>query len=351
MSAPPPAPDPRRVPAQLATMARQPTVLAFLVAFGVAALLAVLVLLPWSGAGSSGTEADATRLAAVGSPSAAGPSPTPRTIRPGANQRASPTAASAGGPATGAIQASAEDRGSGEGETPTIAGRAADDAEPDEPAAPPTTSAPPKPTAKAVPPTATAAPTSPPPPEPLFEVAGAAALAPLAAGSWAMEGDQLASAGPRNPEPWIVAPESSPDGDYAVEAEFRVRDVVPDVCAQSFGLVVGAPTETVWGGGLFYPCPQQGPGPLARVTDVTNAGDGYFADPELGSERIELEAGWRTLRLELRGTQLRLIIDDDEIITTTVDRGDAGSVEQVGFWSEGVRVAVRRLAVFELDDE
>lgn len=351
MSARPPAPDPRRASARLAMAARQPTILAFLVALGVAALLALLVLLPWSGGGSSGTEADATRLAAIGPQGIDGPTPTPRTIRPAAGRRGTPAASPSAGPATGAVQAAAEDAGSGEGETPAIAGRPSGNPDQGEPAAPASTKVPPKPTATAAPPTATAVPTATPPPEPVFEVAGPAALASLAANSWALEGDQLASTGPPKPEPWIVAPEAPPAGDYAVEAEFRVRDLAPGLCAQSFGLVVGDRTTAVWGGGVYYPCADRGPGPLARFTDVTNAADGYYADPELESEPIELDPGWRTLRLEVRGTELTLLIDDEETLTTTVERDAAGPGEQVGFWSEGVRVGLRRLAVFELDDE
>ncbi len=351
MSARPPAPESRRTAAQIAAVARQPTVLAFLVALGVALLLALLVLLPWTGGNSTGTEADATRLAAVGGVDQ-GPTPTPRTIRVGGDRRATPGTPAEAGRVSVSAAASPDRPINTVSDSQRAAVPPTADAPPAVAAAPTSTRIPIGRTATNAPPTATAtaAPTAPPAPETLFEAVGPAALGRLATGSWVVEGDQLVSAGPRTAERWVVAPEAPPADDYAVEAEFRVRELVPDVCAQSFGIVVGSPSQTVWGGGMFYPCAQQGPGPLARITDVTDVDNGYYADPVLVSDRVDLESGWRSFRLEVRGDELRLLIDGDEVLTTVATRGTPGAAEQAGFWSEGVQVVLRRFAVVELSE-
>jgi len=325
--------------------ARQPTTLAFLVALGVTALLALLVLGPWAGGGSAGQDADATRLAAVGSPGAGGPTPTPRALRIGASRSASPPASPAAetAPAIGA-EAENDARDAGQENQLAIAPRTAERAEPTEPPRP-TATRPPRPE-----PTATA--TATPEPTPLAELAVADGLRSLATASWQLDADQLLHTGLADAEPWIVVPETPPDGDFAVEAEFRVRELNPGVCAQSFGIVAGDPSRTVWGGGMFYPCAQAAGGPVprprARLTDVTNPIDGYNGDTELDSGQHELDEGWHAFRLEVRGDGLRLLIDGEEVATADIERGQPGPAEQVGFWSQGVRVGIRRFAIYEL---
>lgn len=345
MSARPPVPGSRRA---LIAAAGQPTILAFLVALGVTLLLALLVLGPWASGDGAEPDADATRLAAVAA-SPGGPTPTPRAIRtagrPPASLVSSPNArrppagdstkpdATAAPPAIAPRAAVENDR-----ETNSVAVGAPRATEP------PSSPTPTEPPAE---PTAPPKPTATPEPEPIFEAASVPQLTGLAGGSWTIADGQLLSAGPQNAEPWLVIPETPPSDNYALEAEIRVRELVPGVCAQSFGLVAGNPAQSVFGGGIFYPCQQP---TRARLTDVTNAADGYNGDVELAAEPFTLAPGSHTLRLEVRGEEVRLLIDGKTVTEATVQRRPGGSSEQVGIWSQGVRLAVRRVAIFELPD-
>lgn len=347
MSGRPPVFQSRRA---LIAAARQPTILAFLVALGVTLLLALLVLGPWATDGTADSNQDATRLAAIDEPPL-GPTPTPRALRPASQRAASPVASPSADAAGSPAAASADDdenrpsikpRPSRDDDKPTAVGNSSASPKPPKPPARPTATArPPSPTPRPDP-------TPTPEPTPVYEASSVPELTTLTSGSWTIAEGQLVSGGPQNAEPWVVIPQAPPRGDYAVEGEFRVRDLAPNVCAQSFGVVAGNPSRTMWGGGIFYPCQESTP--RARVTDVTNAGDGYNGDSELASERFELDAGWHTFRLELRGDEANLLIDGDEVASATIDRSSLGTGDQVGFWSQGVRVGIRRIAVYQLAD-
>ena len=182
-----------------------------------------------------------------------------------------------------------------------------------------------------------------------YDATGSAALREWADASWSMDGDLLVN--PNAPivaEQWIVGPERLPRGGYAIVAEVRVRDLADDVCNQSFGVVAGNDAEVVWGGGLLFPCNSSTA--RARLTDLTDWRDGYDRDQELADREVDLDDGWHELRLEVRGADLRLLIDGEEVLTARDPR--AGEVvtadSQFGLWSQGVNVSVRRIAVYEL---
>jgi len=328
MSAPPPAPIARRADAAL----RQPSVIAVLVALAIASTMALLVLGPWGGGGArDGGGPPATLLAAVASP-ILGPTPTARAIRPnepataGVAARRAAIVAPTPQPRPSATK---DDAG------PAIAPRPGQNEE----------SADPPPTRRPAP-SATSAPAPTATPEPVLDLSGAREIGGLATGSWTVEGDQLISSGPFAAEPWIVAPDVQVGSAFAVEGEFRVRELTPDFCAQSFGLVAGDPSQSVWGGGFYYPCGS--PQSRARITDVTNPGDGYNGDLELAVKTFDLGDGWHTFRLEFHGDDLQFLVDGDTVATTTVDRGNGPSSIQVGAWSQGVRVAMRRLSLYKI---
>ena len=144
-----------------------------------------------------------------------------------------------------------------------------------------------------------------------------------------------------------MAPESATiEGGYAVEAEFQVLGVASGFCEQNFGVVaVAADGATYLGGGLLYFC--DGSKPMARITDVSNWVDGYNRDQEFSSARLDLGTGWHTLRLEVGPGGVRLLIDDKMVLEGVDPTGVAGGSQtaQWGVWSQGVRVAIRRIAV------
>jgi hypothetical protein len=183
----------------------------------------------------------------------------------------------------------------------------------------------------------------------VYDATGSAALRPWAEASWSMDGDLLVN--PRAPvvaEQWVAGPNGLPRGDYAVVAEVRVRGLVAGVCDQSFGVVAGNDERVVWGGGLFFPCDTSTP--RARLTDLTAWEDGYNRDQQLADREIDFDDGWHTVRFEVRGTDLRLLIDDEEVLTASDPRASESVTDEgrFGLWSQGVNVSVRRIAVYQL---
>jgi hypothetical protein len=154
-------------------------------------------------------------------------------------------------------------------------------------------------------------------------------------------------------QPWLAAPEPARvAGAYAVEAEVDVRGLALGVCEQSFDLVA-APADggAALGGGLLYLC--GGGGPLARITDPGDWRDGYNRDPALGSGPCELDAGWHAVRLEVTPGGVRLLVDGRLVAETAgapVGAPAAGQVD-VGLWSQGVALAVRRVRVEALPED
>jgi len=214
-----------------------------------------------------------------------------------------------------------------------------------EPTATPT---PPPPTATPAP-TATPTPLPAPTPEPAWE-AKRDDLAPLAINGWSMSGRMLARpAGPGGW--WTVAPAMSPAGPFAVEAEIAIEPPPANPCDGSYGIVVNA-NAVVWGAGVAFPCDRDG-APVARISDIGNVGDGYAADRVIRQKPARIDpAGWHTLRIEVRGNDLRLFIDG-ELALKAEDEwladNDQSPPLQVGLWSDGLDAQVRRMAIFPLD--
>lgn len=183
----------------------------------------------------------------------------------------------------------------------------------------------------------------------VFEAPGQNDLEPLAAGSWTASADALVNPGSSAvAEPWLVI-SAVPSTAVAVEAEIRVNGVLDAVCDQSFGLTAGSPgAGQVYGGGLIFPCASDTA--RARLTDVSVWEDGYNADPVLAEETFDPANDWHTYRFELRGDELRLLIDGDEVVTGTLEAPvDPNATDaQAGLWAQGVELEVRRVSVHSL---
>jgi hypothetical protein len=183
----------------------------------------------------------------------------------------------------------------------------------------------------------------------VFEAPGRNELESLASGSWSVSEDMLVNPGSSaTAEPWLVL-SAVPSADFAVEAEIRVSGRLESVCDQSFGLTAGSPgAGQVFGGGLLFPCAADTA--RARLTDVSVWEDGYNADPVLAEETFDPGNEWHTYRFELRGDELRLLVDGADVVSGTVEApidtssGDA----QAGLWAQGVELKVRKVSVHAL---
>jgi hypothetical protein len=180
----------------------------------------------------------------------------------------------------------------------------------------------------------------------VFEAPGRNELETLASGSWSATADALVNPGSSAvAEPWLVL-SAVPSADFAVEAEIRVTGRLESVCDQSFGLVAGSPgANQVFGGGLIFPCASDTP--RARLTDVSVWENGYNADPVLAEQTFDPGSEWHTYRFELRGDDVRLLVDGADVVSGTVGAPvDASSGDaQAGLWAQGVQLKVRKVSV------
>ena len=316
--------DPRR------RLIRNPIVVAAVATLLASALLALAVWSTWrGGAAPSSQPAPPTAIAALDRST-----PTPRAIR-----FATPTPeVSDEGMPTEVPESAAAPAG-----TPESAALTSDAAAPQSDAAPPPTEV-----AVVLPSIdegLTPAAATPVAAAPLAEFADATALGELAGGSWQLGNGQLSFVGAGGAEPWLAVPGVAPTGDFAIEVEARVSDLSPGFCNQSFGLVAGVAGGTVWGGGPIYPC--DGPQPIARITDATDWRDGYDQDRTLARAPFTPGNGWHTYRLELRGGDIRFLVDGTLVAQAENARGEElrAAPGQVGIWSQGVRLDVRRISV------
>ncbi len=202
-------------------------------------------------------------------------------------------------------------------------------------------------------PSATATATPLPTPDPVFELEGAG-LAALVDQPWLLRGEILGkSSAPSPGQLWLTAPRLSPAGPFAIEAEIAVDPPAADACDASYGLVVNA-QALVWGAGVTFPCDRAG-AVTARISDISNPADGYAADRLIRQKPATIDpAGWHTLRLEVRGNDLRLSIDG--VLTVKAEDPalwdvDASPALAVGLWSDGIETQVRRFAIYPIDPE
>jgi hypothetical protein len=183
----------------------------------------------------------------------------------------------------------------------------------------------------------------------VFQAPGRNELETLASGSWSASADALVNPGSSAvAEPWLVL-SAVPSATFAVEAEIRVNGLLDSVCDQSFGLTAGSPgADQMFGGGLIFPCASDTA--RARLTDVSLWEDGYNADPVLAEEDFDPGDDWHTYRFELRGSELRLLIDGADVVSGTLDAPiDPSSADaQAGLWAQGVELEVRKVSVQSL---
>lgn len=222
-----------------------------------------------------------------------------------------------------------------------------------EPTATPTPSPTPEPTATPTPsptPEPIPAPTPEPTPTPmpaagtvLYEADTSGGLAEWSgAGGWQTVGGMLVNDGTSDTPTFIDAPFQPSTLDYAIEVEMQwARD------GETFGVVArGGDGAGYWAG--FAPDCNWEPNEddiilWAPLIESFCAEDGRIAGTEVG-----LDSEWHTYRLEVQGNTIRVLLDGTVVIETSDNR--FLSPGQVGLWSDGAQVNVRRFSVIALGD-
>jgi hypothetical protein len=184
-----------------------------------------------------------------------------------------------------------------------------------------------------------------------FEATNGKDFAALAAAPWTVSGDSLVNDGANAiAQRWLtLTPASS--ANIALEAEIRVTNVLSSVCDQSFGIAAGSPAAgLVFGGGVIFPC--SGGKAEARLSNVTQWESGYNLAPVIAEHAYDPGSDWHTYRFELRGKELRLVVDGIGIVSGDVDPSidPTASDVEAGLWSQGVGIEVKRVTVSPLPD-
>lgn len=164
------------------------------------------------------------------------------------------------------------------------------------------------------------------------------------AGGWITAGGMLVNDGSNDSANFNAAPYEAPGPDYAVEVEMQwVRE------GDTYGIVVrgGGDDAGYWIG----PASPSGcsdfwlalwAGPASRGSCI---GSSYSF---LETSDITIDSEWHTYRIEVRGNAIRVLLDGATVIETTDNRFLTSG--QVGVWSEGAQVNIRRFTVIALGD-
>lgn len=342
----------QKPPNRLIAKLREPVTVAIFTAVLVTAVLSFALFAIWTGVpGAPGSEPGAAGQAGA-------LTPTPRAIQwPTAAPEATPPPVPNLAPNSAAVPAINALAPAANTAPPATAPAAAANHESPSPAiAPVTSTAPPVsapaptsfPTAPPAP-TATASATATPTSEADFVAGSQADFAAFAVDPWSTSGDTLVyETAQAIAEPMLLVPYTAPGTDFAIEAEIRVDGLAPNVCNQSFGLVVGSEaSDQFLGGGVIYACGATSP--AARITDASNWTNGYDQDRQLARGAVNPGDDWRHYRLEVRGDEVRLLVDGTEVLTATeAALGDGFQSGRGGFWTQGVQLSVRNVMMFAL---
>jgi hypothetical protein len=164
---------------------------------------------------------------------------------------------------------------------------------------------------------------------------------------WKVAGGQLLNDGSSySDQPSVFAPVSPANPDYAAEAQIqlvRLSDGGAMSGVDDFGLFIRAGQPGAYEAGIcvssgIYSCPGQNGHELFLSA---TGGNGALA-----ARAYSADTKWHTLRLEVRGNSLSVLLDGYSLLTATDQRFlDPGSV---GLWSNRVQVAVRSFVVTAL---
>ncbi len=144
-------------------------------------------------------------------------------------------------------------------------------------------------------------------------------------------------------EPTILSPFVPPTSDYSVEAQIqRVRwtDEGAFSAAPAYGISARIAETGSYQAGIcassgIYGCP----GPNATEVFITASG----ANVALAEAPYAPDKAWHTLRLDVRGNELTLLLDGYVILTATDNRFLAPG--RIGLWSNRAQIVVRSFEI------
>jgi hypothetical protein len=136
----------------------------------------------------------------------------------------------------------------------------------------------------------------------------------------------------------IVAPYHPDTIDYAVEADILVPRTG---CGTSFGILARKEKKGFYGGGIRWDC-----GRSVHIFAIQNPGTNDEYGDFLAQGDFDPGTDWHTYRLEVKGNEIKLIIDGSPIAVTPSNRYITPG--EVGVWSESLEISVRNFKVIKL---
>ncbi len=162
------------------------------------------------------------------------------------------------------------------------------------------------------------------------------------AGGWVTVSGMLVNDGSSDKPIFTAAPIEVPGSDYAIEVEIQwARD------GETFGVVArGEDDGGYWAGFGDVNCYDFWE--LALWAGPANLGGGCGLDASniISKSDVKLDTDWHTYRIEVQGNIIRVFLDGTKILDTTDNRSLTSG--QVGVWSDGAQVNVRRFTVISL---
>ncbi len=155
---------------------------------------------------------------------------------------------------------------------------------------------------------------------------------------WKHLNGMLTNDGSLTQQSWAPVPyQVQGTNDYAVEADIQVVKADQN---SLFGISLRHTTVGDYNGHIAFHC--CGDSPTVEI-DYVNYKSGVDT---LAHQDYDPGTDWHTYRLEVRGNQLRFLIDGNPAVSVTDNRFLTGQI--AGLWSVGTQFSVRRVAVYAL---
>src|SRR5205823_6663041 len=132
---------------------------------------------------------------------------------------------------------------------------------------------------------------------------------------------------------WLAAPCQPSTKDYAVESEMKI-----DQGCNAHGVVARAVGPNNYAAGAYC---------LGGDVEIWLWGNNASTHQDLAHHNFSIGTAWHTYRLEVKGNELKLLIDGT-VMCDIIDDTILSGAGQVGFWSQSEQLEVRSFKIIAL---